>query len=269
MEVLRERWGLPRLEVHAALASTNDRLRELARAGAAPWTVVVADTQRAGRGRGGSAWHSPPGVGLWMSVLLPSARGMEGPPLAPILAGVAVSRAVRELVSGARPRIKWPNDVYLEGRKVCGILCEDADGRGIVAGIGVNVGQTPDDFPPALRGRAGSLRMASGRELSRRELTAGLLAQLRELCAPEPRALDGSLSREIEALDLLRGRPVRTDGGVVGRAAGIAGDGSLVVETAAGGTRRLVAGGVRLLETGGEGSGGSERGERGGRECSS
>lgn len=245
VEALRDRWGLARLDVHATLPSTNARLGALAREGAAPWTAVVADAQSEGRGRGGSGWHSPAGLGLWMSVLLPPALEPAEAPVTPIVVGMAVARAVEEVVPGGRPRLKWPNDVYLGGRKVCGILCEGVGRRGVVAGFGVNVAHGPDDFPPHLRERAGSLRMASGREVSRRALAGGVLAELRSLCDPPPGALDGALARELEGLDLLRGRQVLTDAGVEGRAVGIDGEGALLVERDDGGCERVLAGGVR------------------------
>lgn len=249
LRVWERRWEIPLLEVHDRLGSTNDRLRELARAGAPAFSVVTAEEQTAGRGRGGRRWHSPPGLGLWMSVLVP--REPEGrPPLTPLLVGVAVCRALAEVVPEVDAGIKWPNDVLVEGRKVCGILCEGEAGTRTVAGVGLNVHGERRSFPDSLGVEATTLEQEAGRAVRRPDLAGALLASLRTLLDPPPEALDGSLGREVEALDRLRGRPVVTEGGVRGRAAGIAGDGTLLVEDAGGGTERVVTGSVRLEREG-------------------
>ncbi len=99
------------IEHHETLPSTSDRLRELAVEGAAPFTVVTADEQSWGRGRGGRSWYSPRGAGLWMSVLLDAPPGGV-PGVVPLLAGVLVARAVED-VSGIRVGLKWPNDLLV------------------------------------------------------------------------------------------------------------------------------------------------------------
>jgi BirA family biotin operon repressor/biotin-[acetyl-CoA-carboxylase] ligase len=147
-EELRRRgheWPAP-VEQHERLASTSDRLKELARAGAPELTAVIADEQTAGRGRQRRAWASPRG-GLYMSVLLRPAA--EAAALLPLAAGVAVAEALEEV--GAKGELKWPNDVLVDGRKVAGILAE-ASSTGstidwVVLGIGVNLDAEalPDD----------------------------------------------------------------------------------------------------------------------------
>jgi BirA family biotin operon repressor/biotin-[acetyl-CoA-carboxylase] ligase len=141
--------GWPAEIEHAALLqSTNDLLKQRARAGAAPWTVVLADTQTAGRGRQGRRWVSPPG-NLYMSVLLrPAPPGARWSVL-PLAAGLAVAEALG--AEGLEARLKWPNDVMVGGRKIAGILTEatsSADGlESVVVGIGVNVALRPSDLP--------------------------------------------------------------------------------------------------------------------------
>lgn len=265
---LKARWNLPLLEVRRTIPSTNDRLKELAERGSGAWSTVVAHEQTAGRGRGTSGWHSPPGLGLWMSVLLPGPAASPGdPPLGPILAGVAVARALEDRAPEARVLVKWPNDLLIGERKVCGILCEGApDGR-IVAGIGVNVAQRPADFPPDLRGRATSLEAEAGRRVPIPALCGSVLARLRDVWSREPAGLEGGVARELRSRDALRGRRVRADG-VEGRAVGIGADGALVVETEPGRRTRVVAGGVELA--GSDGSDASMDGAKGGgRSCSS
>ena len=246
VRVWQELWGIPLLEVYATLTSTNDRARELARGGALPFTTVIAEEQSAGRGRGGRSWASPAGQGLWLSTLVGGA-GREPSPLTPILAGVAVARAVAAVAPACSPGIKWPNDVMLDGRKVCGILCEaGGDGSGIAVGIGINVRQRPADFPPHLRGSAISLENAHGGSVSRQRLAGALMQALRELLA-EPRwRLDAPLAEEVWALDVLRGRMVTVSTGPGGRCLGVAEDGTLRVEDEGGRERAVSAGTVGL-----------------------
>ena len=172
------RFGHP-LFYFPAVDSTNGTLRELARRGAGEGTTVVAEQQFRGRGRRGRQWFSPAGGGIYLSLL---AR----PKLSPtkctgitLLTAAAVGRAIENL-SGLIPEIKWPNDLLLEGRKVCGILAEsggdDKEKRYLILGIGINVGG--DYFPPNLENQAISLRMAGARNLDRAELISEILGEL-------------------------------------------------------------------------------------------
>jgi len=167
--------GRGQLEVHRSLTSTNDRMRELARAGAGPGVVVLAEEQTRGRGRAGRDWISLKGAGLWMTMLV--ARGTEPPGLITLGAGVAVRRAVRAL--GVEAELKWPNDLEVGGAKLCGILGE-AIGEGTIAlGIGVNVHQSPP--APAIGRAAIALDQAAGRPVARNLLAARLLDQLEQV----------------------------------------------------------------------------------------
>ncbi len=233
-------WGLPHLEAHDALPSTNDRVRELAAEGAAAFTTVIAETQMAGRGRGGKYWESPAGLGLWMSFLLrPKEEG--APSLTPILVGLATARAIELSCRGLRPRIKWPNDVLVDGLKVGGILCEGVGGNAVVVGVGLNISQRPADFPPGLRDTATSLTAGGCQEISRVELAGTVLGEAIDLLDPLPGELDQGLRDELRSRDALAGQTVRTDTGREGRAVGLASDGALLIET--GGTRHTIRGG--------------------------
>ena len=238
------RWRVPRLEVHGLIGSTNDRARDLAEAGAEPFTVVIADEQTAGRGRECRRWESPPGGGLWMSVVAPP-LGATARPLLPIRAGLATCRAVESAVPGVRAGLKWPNDVLLEGRKVGGILCEGGSGA-VVIGIGVNV--RPGALPPELVGTAVALEEVGQGPVDRAALAGFLMAELRELLTPASLSLDGEVAREVDARDVLRGRAVTAETGEIGIARGIGRDGALGVEVAPGEVRRVTAGGVRVRE---------------------
>ena len=144
-----------------AVGSTNAVAREMAAEKRAHGTVVIADTQIAGRGRRGRSFYSPPGSGLYMSfVLSPGEMGLTALTTVTAAAAVAVCRAIT-LVSGIEPRVKWVNDVLINGKKVCGILAEavsDVDTgevSRVVLGVGVNV--YTDVFPDDIKRTAGSV----------------------------------------------------------------------------------------------------------------
>ncbi len=160
--------------------STNDLAWEAAGRGASEGFVIIAERQTAGRGQYGRRWESAP-QGLWLSVLLrPMLSIAESPKLTDILA-VAVAATIKQQ-TGCQASIKRPNDIYIAGRKVAGVLVEGRTDRErnyiAVAGIGVNVNQALEDFPEALRATAGSLAMATGRQISRGEFAVALLAAL-------------------------------------------------------------------------------------------
>ena len=233
-------WNVPVFEAYDTLHSTNDRIRELAGEGAAAFTVVIAETQTTGRGRSGKRWESPTGLGLWLSFLLrPPAGG--APALTPILVGLAAARAIEDLCPELHPEIKWPNDVLVSGRKVGGILCEGVGPDAVVVGVGLNISQREQDFPPALRNQATSLEAAGCSGVSRAELARGLLGEARNLVEPLPDGLDEGLRVELRQRDALAGRTVRTDTGQVGQAIEVADDGALMIE--AEGIRYAVRGG--------------------------
>jgi BirA family biotin operon repressor/biotin-[acetyl-CoA-carboxylase] ligase len=145
-------------------ASTNDAARDLAMAGAAHGTAVVAEEQTRGRGTRGKAWHSPRGLGLYVSFILRGPEGGSVPSLhlLPLAAGLAASDAVLA-AAGVAVRLKWPNDLVHGGKKLGGILSEGISGGTVgdfaVVGIGINVGHGPADFPAVLRATSTSLRL--------------------------------------------------------------------------------------------------------------
>jgi len=165
------------------VGSTNDLAKELAAYGAVEGTVVVAETQTAGRGRLGRGWASPKG-GLWFSVVLrPELKPAEAVKLV-FVAGLAVVEVLRELY-GVRVETKWPNDVLVKGRKVCGILSEmnTTDGKVnfVVLGIGVNANFLENAFPEELKANATSLESELGRKVKLDALFRTLLERLENL----------------------------------------------------------------------------------------
>ena len=223
------------------IGSTNTAAMEAAAAGAPEGTVLLAEQQTAGRGRGANTWHSPQSTGIYCSVVL-------RPPLPPsealifsLAAGLAVHSAVQEIDSRVQPDLKGPNDSQLDGKKFCGILIEmNAEAtrvRYIVLGIGINVNQT--SFPEELQPLATSLRLATGTEWSRMELCASLLKSLdreyRNLLSSKD-AHDSILRRFQERSSWVRGRQVRIEEneGLEGVTEGLDPRGFLQVRTAQG-----------------------------------
>jgi BirA family biotin operon repressor/biotin-[acetyl-CoA-carboxylase] ligase len=211
--------GRPRLH-HREIDSTNRRARELASAGAPHGTLVTAGAQTAGRGRQGRRWEAPAGSALLCSLVL-----REFDALLSLRAGLAVAD-----VAGEAARVKWPNDVQVDGRKVAGVLVEGRPHEGwAVVGIGVNVSAAPD-LPEAV---------ALGRDDV--EAVLGELLAALEVRLEEPRAASLDVLR---ARDALLGVRISWDGGE-GVGAGIDPDGGLRVTTNAG-ERVLSAGEVHL-----------------------
>lgn len=182
--------------------------------------MVVADHQTAGRGRAGRAWLDVPGRMLLFSALLREIPS-ERVPLVSLAAGLAVARAL-----GPDARLKWPNDVQIEGRKVCGILGELApSGEYVVVGIGVNVAHEPGELPDELE--ATSVRIASGTTPRRDDLCISILKELDAVLAsrdwlPEYRSLSATLGARVR-VDL-SGQTIE------GEATEIRDDGALIVE---------------------------------------
>ena len=208
--------GLPRRHLRRT-ESTNAIARELAAGGAPAGTLVTASEQTAGRGRQGRTWSAKPGRALLCSLIV-----RELPRLLPLAAGVAVAETV-----GAGAKLKWPNDVLLDGRKLAGILVEGRPQEGwAVLGIGLNVALRPEDFPPELRASAGTMGLEP--EALEPTLARMLVALERWIDAEADDVLAA-----VRARDALLDQPVRWAGGA-GRGAGIDGDGRLVVLTDSG-----------------------------------
>jgi BirA family biotin operon repressor/biotin-[acetyl-CoA-carboxylase] ligase len=221
--------GTPHVHLRV-VDSTNARARALASSGAPHGTLVTADSQTAGRGRQGRTWTAAPGDALLMSLLV---RGVR--PLLPLAAAVAVCEAV----APSEAAIKWPNDVWIDRRKVAGILLEGRPQEGwAVVGIGLNV--LTRSFPDELADTATSLALA-GHDTSVAGARAALLAALdRWIEAPAEEVLSAWRAR-----DALRGSPVRWGAGE-GVAAGISDSGALIVELPDGSRTELDAGEVHL-----------------------
>jgi BirA family biotin operon repressor/biotin-[acetyl-CoA-carboxylase] ligase len=228
------------------LDSTNDLAKDLAARGAPEGAVVVAETQTGGRGRLGRDWDSPPGVGLYVSLVLrPMLPPMELPQIT-LTTAVAVVRAVRR-VAGLAPGIKWPNDLLFHGKKLGGILTEmetESDRiRHVVVGLGLNVNNP--GFPPELAATATSLALTAGGTFSRVQL---LKAWLEEFEALYDRFLDQGFAEILEewkGFTVTLGTPVTVRQGpreISGLATDVAPDGALLLRTDSGEIVRVTSG---------------------------
>jgi BirA family biotin operon repressor/biotin-[acetyl-CoA-carboxylase] ligase len=235
------------LSVVECTGSTNDDLVRAARLGAPAGRTLVAEEQTRGRGRLGHAWHSPAGTNLHLSVLLrPSRVEIESVPVLALVAGVAVAEAVME--TAALPaRLKWPNDVLIDGRKVSGILAEIADTSPLALVVGVGINVNVRFFPPDLESIATSIFRETDRDTDRAVLAA---AMLRGMHRRFEEAEQGGLASVLErwrTLSSTIGRIVRTADGVEGRAVDVDPTGALLVTDASGEIHSVVGGQIREI----------------------
>jgi BirA family transcriptional regulator, biotin operon repressor / biotin---[acetyl-CoA-carboxylase] ligase len=229
----------------STVGSTNDAAAAIATEGA----VVVADQQTDGRGRRGHSWFSPPGAGLYVSIVLAPSTAADPPratQLLTIAVGVALAEAI-EPTTGLRPDLKWPNDLYIGRRKLGGVLAE-ASSATVVVGYGINVHAAA--FPPELGDRATSLESELGRRIDREALLAATLTAI-------DRRYDDLLESRFDAiLDAWRRRaPTANESRVewlsgsnviLGITKGIDDDGALIVRVGDS-TERIVGGEIRWL----------------------
>lgn len=247
---LRERWGREQVYVYGEIDSTMDAARELADDGAPEGTVVMSRAQTAGRGRGGSSFHSPSGAGVYLSMIFRPRGDWMGAPLT-VLAGLGVATRLGEAFPDLSPRLKWPNDLIARDRKLGGILAESAraaDGVDhLIVGVGVNLEAT--DLPAELEGRVIGLRECC--EAQAADVADAIVAGLEDWLRDPPERLSEAMLAELDRLDWLKNRRValETDGGAIpGRAAGLAPDGALLFRPDRGALRRVTTGSIEALE---------------------
>ncbi len=237
--------GVP-LSFRAETGSTNADASEAAHAGAPHGALFVADHQTQGRGRKGRPWLSPPGDNLYASFVLRPTLAIERLPAITIAFGLAVAAGLDGLLS-ADVGIKWPNDVFIRGRKVAGILVEGSLAgkrcEHLVAGIGINVHQR--HFDPAIASTATSLARETDDVPARHEVLLGVIVAVAEHLVRFADTGLAGMTDELSARDITKGRSVRI-GDRTGVADGIEADGRLRVRV--NGARELVhAGDVEIL----------------------
>jgi BirA family biotin operon repressor/biotin-[acetyl-CoA-carboxylase] ligase len=241
------------MEVHKSIGSTNARAKELAVAGAPEGTVVIADAQPEGRGRLGRSWVSPPGKGIWMSIILRPNISPEQAPRITVMAAVAVAKALK-YIAELELGIKWPNDIVYNGKKLCGILTEvHAEPEIIhyaVVGIGINVNLSVQDFPDEIRDIATSLIIEKGREFNRAVIVRAVLQEMERSYV---QGLRGDnfvlLLKEYEGRSVIFGKNIRVIGPAYefsGYAEGFGEDGSLLLRLDDGRLEKVLAGDVSI-----------------------
>ena len=236
-----------RILPYREVKSTNDIAAREGEAGAADGTVVIADRQTQGRGRFGRVWHSPSDAGAYISIILrPSFPPLKAPGLS-LMAALALAETIEDYCP-KKVKIKWPNDVLLDGRKTAGILTELSADREtinyIVVGIGININHEAHDFPDELAALATSVRIAGGAPVERVPLVRRFLQRFdSEYRMYRQHFLKLSLPR-LRYYSSLLGHTIRlaAGGGIIeGTAIDIADDGSLIIEKD--GRRRMVSSG--------------------------
>jgi BirA family transcriptional regulator, biotin operon repressor / biotin---[acetyl-CoA-carboxylase] ligase len=229
---------------HPTLDTTMTEASRLAREGAAAGTIVGAEQQTAGQGRHGHSWHSPQAEGLYFTVILRPGLPPQQVPLITLALGCAVHDALH-ILTGIYADLRWPNDVLINGKKVCGILAH-LEGDCVLAGIGLNVNQSA--FPPELAAIATSLLIETGRQQEREPLLRFLAASIDTQINILTRAGAKSLIHHFAARSsYVERKRVEVDG-VRGFTAGLTPDGFLRLHTDAGEVVTIHAGGVRPLE---------------------
>ena len=195
--IRRTKWLGRDIYFYPEVTSTNTKARELADEGAAHGSLVVAEVQTQGRGRRGRQWSAPKGVGIWFSLILKPQIEPNCASMLTLVAAMAVAKGIGE-VTNIRPSIKWPNDVVLSGKKVCGILTEMSAQidyiNHIVVGIGINVKR--QDFPEEIAATATSVEAECGEKISRSQLLMAVLDAFERYYELYLQTMDVSLFQE-------------------------------------------------------------------------
>ena len=221
--------------------STNREVDTAAQAGAPEGLLIMADTQLAGRGRMTRTWFSPPGVNLYFSLLLRPQVELAAVPTLPLVVGLAVAEALTACAPTLLPKLKWPNDILVKGKKIAGILCELQTRHDkpdyVVVGVGINLNLREEQLPQELQGRATSMLIESGETFAREQVLTALLNRLEPLYDNWCAFGFKPLLQSINALDALRGNALRIELAgtpIEGIAQGIQADGSLLIQTQSG-----------------------------------
>ncbi len=251
-------WAARDLEFYSVIDSTNNVAMEAGRAGKASGFLAVADRQDAGRGRRGRSWVSPPDNNVFMSLMVRPDISIDKAPGLTLVMALSILKGIEEMLSQEEKDslgIKWPNDIVLAKKKICGILTElfptgNENEFFVVIGVGINVNQPAELFPEEIRDMAGSVFSITDRKISRSELIAQCMKRFESFY--EAYVRDGNLSalkKEYEDKLLNRGQTVRVldpKGEYEAFSRGITDDGALVVELSDGEVREINAGEVSV-----------------------
>ncbi|MEY8337439.1 biotin--[acetyl-CoA-carboxylase] ligase [Lachnospiraceae bacterium 62-35] len=248
---IKGEWAGRNLVYYPETDSTNERGKRLAEEGCPHGTLVVADFQSAGKGRRGRSWTSPPGEAIYMSLILRPQILPAGAAMVTLAAAMAVAEGIRQ-VTRLPAMIKWPNDIVIKGKKICGILTEMSAEMEcihyVVVGIGINVNQ--EEFPEDIRDMATSLFLEKGEHVSRSVVAAAVMEAFEQYYACYEKTGDLSLlADEYNGMLVNRGQEVKVlaaKGDYTGISQGIEEDGRLLVKTRDGKVRRITSGEVSV-----------------------
>lgn len=240
------------IQQYDTIDSTNLEARRLIQQGFGHGTVVAAETQTAGKGRLNRTWESAKGSGIWFSVILEPAVSMQQMSQYSFVIAVAAAEGIRQS-TGLEAQVKWPNDILINGRKVCGILLELVAERNqpvrLIAGIGINASQQTADFPEEVQAKATSLAMETGMAINRQAVLDAVLQRIDANNTRMEQEGFAAIRNTWTALSCVTGKDVQIvqQGKALlhGTAVGLAEDGSLLVETERG-VEKIMAGDVSL-----------------------
>lgn len=242
------------LYYYKEIGSTNDEAFRLGVAGASEGTALIAERQSAGKGRMQRVWHSPAGVNIYTSIILrPHFEPARAPQIS-IAAGVAVAETIGQYCPG-KAQLKWPNDIQIGGKKICGILAQMKMAVNIidfvVVGIGINVNLNHEEFPPDIQEIATSLAIETGNEISRLELIIRLYENMAKWYKELLRNGFDQIKEKWLSLSPMIGKPVSVmfhDEMVSGKAIGIDEDGSLILLAVGNKEVKVSAGDATILK---------------------
>ena len=248
---IHTKWAGANVVFFEETVSTNNEIRSLAEQGAPHGTLAVAEQQLGGKGRRGRVWTSPAGVGIWMSMLLRPQIDPLAASMLTLVMALAAKKGI-EISTGLKSEIKWPNDLVLNKKKICGILTEmstEEDAiRYVVVGIGINANTT--DFPEEIRATATSLALELGHPVCRAAVINGVMCAFEEYYGRYRETLDMSLLKELYNQKLVNAeREVKVlapGGDYTGISHGINDAGELIVELPDGSIREINSGEVSV-----------------------
>jgi BirA family biotin operon repressor/biotin-[acetyl-CoA-carboxylase] ligase len=243
---------------YSTLSSTNKVARNKAEEDAPDGSIIIAETQGSGRGRRGRSWESPPG-GLWFTIILKPKLAPMYAPIITLLTGIACANAINNNTR-LETTLKWPNDVRIKGKKVCGVLTELSTGPDLVnyilVGLGINVNNKFSDFPFELQTKATTLKHELNRQVNRKELLKEFLSEFEMLYLPfteEPQKQNHKIINMWCKISDTIGKDVvieTVSGSMSGVAVDISKNGSLVLENKWGKREEIIAGDCIYIETG-------------------
>ena len=243
-------FGRKEIAYFAEIDSTNKKAREIAGGGAPEGTLVIAEEQSRGRGRIGRSWYSPARAGIYLSLILrPKVPPNEAPKMT-LVAGVSVAEALLR-ATPLKPRIKWPNDILIKGRKICGILTETSAEMDalhfVVVGVGINVNNR--DFPEELKKIATSVYLETGKNFDRVRLLQEFLFQFERFYSTFLSSGFESIGKRWGQLSMLMNKDVAVhmiDRTCKGRVMELDEDGALVIKNEHGEREKIYSGDIEL-----------------------